>query len=89
MAVCLFFQLQFFVGGVPNIQEGIVVQQNYTGCVENLYLNSTNFIREVKYAYEAGHTFRFEKINTIYSCPVSQIEISCSKIKVYLKKRKI
>lgn len=62
-------RLQFYLGGVPNIQEGIVVQQNFTGCVENLFLNSSNFIRDVKYAYEAGHTFRFEKVNTMYSCP--------------------
>lgn len=59
----------FYVGGVPNIQEGIVVLQNYTGCVENLFLNNTNFVREVKYAYEGGHTFRFEKVHTLYSCP--------------------
>lgn len=53
------------------MQEGMVVQQNYTGCIENIYLNQTNFIQELKQAYEIGETFRYSKINTLYSCPVS------------------
>lgn len=57
------------MGGVPNLQEGMVVQQNYTGCVENLHLNSSNFIREMKYAYEIGESLRYQKVNTFYSCP--------------------
>lgn len=61
--------LKVYLGGVPNIQEGMVVQQNYTGCVENLYLNSSNFIREMKYAYEIGESLRYQKFNTYYSCP--------------------
>lgn len=67
------------VGGVPNIQEGLVVVQNFTGCIENLYLNSTNLIRDVKDAYQYGEAIRYEKINTLYSCPVSM------EIKVMLK----
>lgn len=47
----------------------MVVQQNYTGCVENLYLNSSNFIREMKYAYEIGESLRYQKVNAFYSCP--------------------
>lgn len=53
------------------MQEGLVVVQNYTGCIENLYLNSTNVIKEVKDAYEYDETYKYEKINTLYNCPVS------------------
>ncbi|KAJ3619660.1 hypothetical protein MTP99_005324 [Tenebrio molitor] len=59
----------FYVGGVPNIQEGLEVVQNFTGCIENLYLNATNLIREVKEAYQYNEALRFEKVNTLYNCP--------------------
>ncbi|XP_066998735.1 neurexin-4 [Anabrus simplex] len=59
----------FYIGGVPNKQEGLVVTQNYTGCMENLYLNSTNMIYEIKQALANGEQFVYQKINTIYSCP--------------------
>lgn len=65
----IIFQLYF--GGVPFMQEGMVVHENYTGCIENIYLNHTNFIQELKQSYEIGDTFRYNKINTAYSCPVS------------------
>ncbi|XP_076259208.1 neurexin-4 isoform X1 [Rhynchophorus ferrugineus] len=60
---------ELYVGGVPNIQEGLVVVQNYTGCIENLYLNSSNVIQDLKQAYEYGDTYKYEKINTVYNCP--------------------
>lgn len=63
--------LQFYVGGVAYQQEGLVVVQNYTGCVENLYLNSTNLFRNVKEAYSYGTDYKYEKVNTLWSCPVS------------------
>lgn len=63
--------MQFYVGGVPHQQEGLVVVQNYTGCIENLYLNSTNLIRQVKEAYNYGDAYKYEKVNTLWSCPVS------------------
>lgn len=67
--------LQIYVGGVPNIQEGLEdVVQNFTGCIENLYLNATNVIRQVKNAYESYDSLRFEKVNTMYSCPVRYFE---------------
>ncbi|XP_049821647.1 neurexin-4 isoform X1 [Aethina tumida] len=59
----------FYVGGVPNMQEGLVVVQNYTGCIENLYLNSTNLIKDVKQAFEYGESYKYEKINTMWTCP--------------------
>lgn len=58
-----------FIGGVPNREEGLVVTQNFTGCIENIYLNTTNFIRELKEAYEEGQYSRFEKVNTLFNCP--------------------
>lgn len=58
-----------FVGGVPSRDEGLVVTQNFTGCIENLYLNTTNFIREMKEAYSEGQYSRFDKVNTLYNCP--------------------
>ena len=39
---------QFYLGGVPYIQTGIVSSSNFSGCIENLYVNSTNFIGEVR-----------------------------------------
>lgn len=56
---------------MPNIQKGISVQQNYTGCIENLYFNSSNFIRDMKYAFEIGQSLRFQTVNTLYRCPES------------------
>ncbi|XP_013164723.1 PREDICTED: neurexin-4 isoform X1 [Papilio xuthus] len=58
-----------YIGGVPNFQEGLVVDQNFTGCVENLYLNATNVIQEVKQGYDSGEPFKFQKVNTLYNCP--------------------
>ncbi|XP_055840610.1 neurexin-4 isoform X1 [Episyrphus balteatus] len=58
-----------YLGGVPNIQEGMLVTQNFSGCIENLFLNSSNFIREMKDNYEYGEAFRYQRVNTIYACP--------------------
>nr|CAD7425131.1 unnamed protein product [Timema monikensis] len=59
----------FYIGGVPNKQDGLIVTQNFTGCMENLYLNSTNIIRTIKEANSYENYFVYEKVNTIYSCP--------------------
>ncbi|KAJ2951870.1 hypothetical protein O0L34_g4113 [Tuta absoluta] len=58
-----------YIGGVPNFQEGLVVRQNFTGCVENMYLNATNVIADLKQGYDTGEAFKFQKINTLYACP--------------------
>lgn len=58
-----------YLGGVPYVQEGMMVTQNFTGCFENLFLNATNFIREMKEAYEQDEAYRYTKVNTIYACP--------------------
>ena len=62
-----------YIGGVPNIQEGIVIQQNYSGCIENIFLNSSNVIRDMKYAFEIGESLRYEKVGIGLNCPVSKI----------------
>ncbi|XP_055376798.1 neurexin-4 isoform X1 [Condylostylus longicornis] len=67
---------EIYIGGVPNIQEGIVVNQNFTGCIENLFFNSTNFIREMKEALENDvydTAYKYTKHNVIYACPSPQV----------------
>lgn len=66
---------KIFIGGVPNIQDGLLVTQNFTGCLENLYINSSNVIYDIKEAYDSGDEWlmkKYQKFNTIYSCPVSK-----------------
>ncbi|XP_022919939.1 neurexin-4 isoform X2 [Onthophagus taurus] len=62
-----------YIGGVPYTQEGIVVVQNFTGCLENFYLNSTNLFLDVKQAIEYGYSLRYEKVNTNTICADSPI----------------
>jgi hypothetical protein len=66
---------QFYIGGVPNKQDGLLVIQNFTGCMENLYLNTTNVVYSIKEATSYGDNYLYEKVNTLYSCPVSNIPI--------------
>lgn len=63
------FYLQFYIRGVQNVQEGLIVEQNFTGCFENLYMNSTNFIRHLRIAFEVGERLRFERVNALNSRP--------------------
>ena len=73
-----FFSLsfQFYIGGVPNKQEGLTVMQNFTGCMENLYLNTTNVINSVKEAAYNGESYLYKKVHATYSCPVSLLHAS-------------
>ncbi|XP_017770023.1 PREDICTED: neurexin-4 isoform X1 [Nicrophorus vespilloides] len=59
----------FYIGGVPNNQEGLVITQNFTGCIENFYMNSTNIIRDLREASEWGQTLKYERVNTLTNCP--------------------
>lgn len=54
---------------MPNKQEGLVVNQNFTGCIENFYLNSTNIIHELKESEEVDENLRYYKTHTSYFCP--------------------
>lgn len=67
----LLLLVKFYVGGVPNFQEGMVVSQNFSGCIENLFLNTTNVVRDMKWAFENGEALRYEKVNINLNCPVS------------------
>ncbi|XP_076761852.1 neurexin-4 isoform X5 [Xylocopa sonorina] len=62
-----------YIGGVPNKQEGLVVNQNFTGCIENFYLNSTGIIHDLKETEITGENLRYYKVNTLYSCPEAPI----------------
>lgn len=46
-----------------------MVNQNFTGCIENFYLNSTNILSDLKEAEELGENLRYYKIGTKYTCP--------------------
>ena len=43
-----------YIGGVPHVEEGLVVFENFTGCIENMYLNHSNVIAAFKdrFGYE-------------------------------------
>ncbi|XP_050596211.1 neurexin-4 isoform X1 [Bombus affinis] len=58
-----------YIGGVPNKQDGLVVNQNFTGCIENFYLNATSIIHDLKETGITGENLRYYKVNTLYSCP--------------------
>ncbi|XP_076366495.1 neurexin-4 isoform X2 [Tachypleus tridentatus] len=61
----------FYIGGLPNFnQDGLVVAANFTGCVENLFINHTNVVAELK----ADDGYFFEKQGEIfYSCRYEQV----------------
>ncbi|KAK2720944.1 neurexin-4-like isoform X1 [Artemia franciscana] len=59
---------KFYIGGVPNVREGMIVSENFTGCMENLYFNHTNVIRAVKDPFNSIF-HQFKRISTLYSCP--------------------
>ena len=58
-----------YIGGVPNRQDGLVVNQNFTGCIENFYLNATSIIHDLREAELTGENLRYFRVNTLYSCP--------------------
>ncbi|XP_033339316.1 neurexin-4 isoform X1 [Megalopta genalis] len=58
-----------YIGGVPNKQDGLVVNQNFTGCIENFYLNATSIIHDLRETEITGENLRYYRVNTIYSCP--------------------
>ncbi|GAB6032060.1 hypothetical protein CHUAL_010426 [Chamberlinius hualienensis] len=48
---------EMFVGGVPNFNmEGLIVTYNFSGCVENLFINYTNLVYELKYKQDYTYT---------------------------------
>ena len=66
--------LQLYIGGVPEKQDGLVVVQNFTGCMENIYINTTNIVEQLKYAYDYSDSWlmaKFWALHVGFSCPVS------------------
>ncbi|XP_064472302.1 neurexin-4-like isoform X2 [Ornithodoros turicata] len=63
---------ELYIGGLPNFnQVGVAVVANFTGCIENLYLNDTDIIGWVK-RDEIAHTFN--KVgHVLYSCQFEQV----------------
>ncbi|XP_022697200.1 neurexin-4-like [Varroa jacobsoni] len=63
---------EFFIGGLPYFsQEGVVVTKNFTGCIENLYFNQTDVIREIK---EDNRRWDYQIFGeTLYSCQFEQV----------------
>lgn len=58
----------FYIGGVPNVQEGLIVTQNFSGCLENMYFNHTNIIEAVKSPVHQDYT-KFKRVHALGSCP--------------------
>ena len=50
---------KFYIGGVPHIEKGLVVFDNFTGCIENMYLNhssvSAGYLYPLKYDFQNIH----------------------------------
>ena len=64
----------FYVGGLPVRKTVIGDVSNFTGCIENLYINATNFISEAKEfirQYEYGSKYH-KTDGILFSCPVSK-----------------
>ncbi|CAB4061393.1 Neurexin-4 [Lepeophtheirus salmonis] len=62
---------QIYIGGVPHVEEGLVVFENFTGCIENMYLNHSNVIAGFKegYIYDREY-YRYEDIGGVTKgCP--------------------
>ena len=61
----------FYIGGVPHMEEGLIVNENFTGCIENMYLNHSNVIAGFKsgIAYD-DRFFNYEDVGgVIKGCP--------------------
>ncbi|XP_021952537.1 neurexin-4 isoform X2 [Folsomia candida] len=75
-----FYQLDLdkilYIGGVPFSDTGLVTGQNFTGCMENFYLNDTNVIDKLKNPpdnYYGDTEESFYKNNTFFNCPESSV----------------
>ncbi|XP_044018099.1 neurexin-4 isoform X2 [Aphidius gifuensis] len=62
-----------YIGGVPNIQDGLKVTQNFTGCIENFFLNQTSLFKSMIDADATGENLQYHRVNTIYACPQPQM----------------
>nr|CAG4643694.1 EOG090X00DN [Lepidurus arcticus] len=63
---------EFLIGGSPTLEEGMLTIQNFTGCMENFFINGTNVIRAVRDASHEDHWI-FTAIKVSTSCPAEQV----------------
>ena len=49
------------------------MNQNFTGCIENLFFDNTNFIRDLEEAENRGEDLRYNRVNAAKSCPENHI----------------
>ncbi|KAG0729978.1 Neurexin-4 [Chionoecetes opilio] len=65
---------ELYLGGVPNLQLGMKARVNFTGCLENLFINGTAIIPEIRQSddYQAYYNSRptYTAINTGSVCQV-------------------
>ncbi|KAK7074570.1 putative band 4.1 ues' binding motif, partial [Halocaridina rubra] len=64
---------KLYIGGVPNLQVGMKARVNFTGCMENLFINGTAIIPEMQdsddyYSYYYSRP-KYSRINTSPTCP--------------------
>ncbi|GLH10251.1 Neurexin-4, partial [Gryllus bimaculatus] len=83
---------EFLIGGVSNKQDGLVVTQNFTGCMENIYFNSTNVIRNIKevapYSAYDYNNLVYQRIHVVYTCeepPITPVTFLTKQSHVRLK----
>ncbi|KAH9369125.1 hypothetical protein HPB48_012772 [Haemaphysalis longicornis] len=64
--------VQLYIGGMANFnQDGVKVAANFSGCLENVMLNDTNVIGELKRDYES---WTYSKVGQVlYSCRYEQV----------------
>jgi hypothetical protein len=60
----------FYIGGVPNVEDGLVIYENFTGCIENMYLNHSNVIAAFKdqFGYD-DEFYNYGWLITLFWCP--------------------
>ncbi|XP_018016939.1 neurexin-4 isoform X2 [Hyalella azteca] len=66
---------KFYIGGVPNREPGLVSRVNFTGCLENLFINGTSVVHQMKNPdphaeYYGKPTYKL--INTEFTCPYGE-----------------
>lgn len=49
---------KLYIGGVPTMQKGINARFNFTGCMENLFINGTSIIQEIT-GSEANDNYQY------------------------------
>ena len=67
----------FYIGGVPHMEEGLIVNENFTGCIENMYLNHSNVIAGFKSGIAYDDRFHsYENVGgVIKGCPADDYTV--------------